>query len=322
MKTTLLGSTGMRVSRLCLGTMTFGREADEATAALLYRRSREAGINIFDCADVYAGGASERILGALAAGERDHVVLTSKVGMRAGLRAEEVDQGIEGSLRRLGTDRVEVYFCHRFDPDTPVEETLRAMDRLVRAGKVRALGVSNWAAWQVARALGWAALWQIAPVQVLQPMYNLAKRTAEIEILPLAAAERLGVLTYSPLGGGLLTGKYADPDAGADGRLRAHDLYARRYAAEDNYLLAQRFTALAAESGVHPVTLAVAWVAAHPAVTAPIIGARSLGQLEPALAAADHTLDDAARARISALTPPVPPATDRSEEAGVPARAG
>ncbi len=321
MQYSTLGTTGVTVSRLCMGTMTFGREADEATSAAIYRLCREAGISFFDCANVYAGGQSEEILGRLVRSERDELVITSKVGMSAGegpngqgLSRRHIMAQVEASLRRLGTDRLDVYFCHQFDPAVPVEVTLAALDDLVRQGKVVYLGVSNWSAWQIARALGTSERLGLERFSVLQPMYSLAKRTAEIELLPLAAAEGLGVINYSPLGGGLLTGKYAAGQADDQARLTRQANYAQRYAEQTYHDIATRFAEYARQQGVHPVTLAVAWAKAHPAITAPILGARTVEQLEPALAAGDYAMSPGQYREISELTPPVPVATDRDEE--------
>ena len=314
MQYTMLGRTGVRVSRLCFGSMSFGGDADEQTSAALFGRCLDAGINFFDCADVYAKGQSEQILGRLMQGRRDELVITSKVGMGAqgGLSRRHILHAAEQSLRRLGTDRIDVYFCHRFDEHTPVEQTLEAMDQLVRSGKVLYVGVSNWSAWQVAMALGESALRQVARIAVLQPMYNLLKRTAEIEILPLADDQRLGVITYSPLAGGILTGKYPGGQA-SQGRLAGSKLYQQRYRDASNFEIASALAELARQWGVHPATVAVAWVKSHPAVTAPIIGARNLEQLEASLAAGDFDLTAEQRAQICTLTPPVPPPSDRSE---------
>jgi len=316
-----LGRTGILVSRLCFGTMSFGDIADEGTSGVMYRRCREAGINFFDCANVYSAGRAEEILGRLIAGERDRVVLTSKVGFSTGpepndrgLSRRNILGSIEASLRRLGTDRLEVLFVHTFDPEVPMEETLRALDLLVRAGKVLHVGASNWAAWQIATALGISALHDLAAFACVQPMYNLAKRQAEVEILPLARAEGLGVITYSPLGGGLLSGKYGVGVRPDRGRLVENEMYRTRYGVESYYETAGRFAAYAAERGVHPVTFAIAWVARHPAVTAPIIGARNPDQLEPSLAAAGFVMDDEVYSDVSDLSPTPPPPTDRTEE--------
>jgi aryl-alcohol dehydrogenase-like predicted oxidoreductase len=311
----------VKVSRLCYGVMSFGGDADEQTSAKLFDRCLDAGINFFDCANVYGKGRSEEILGRLMKGRRDELVITSKVGfgmddgrIERGLARRTIMMSCEDSLGRLGTDRLDVYFCHHADASTPIEETLRAMDDLVRAGKVLYVGLSNFAAWQIARAVGIAELRNLAGVHVLQPMYNLAKRTAEVEILPLAEAENLAVTPYSPLGGGLLTGKYTRDKKDRSGRLSTNKMYVKRYGDETNYRIAEDFCAYADKQGINPVTLAVAWVKSHPAVTAPIIGARNLEQIEPSLAAADYEMSQAQRAEIAALTGPVPVATDRDEE--------
>jgi aryl-alcohol dehydrogenase-like predicted oxidoreductase len=317
----LLGRTGVWVSRLCFGTMSFGGDADEATSAAMFNRCREAGINFFDCADVYAGGRSEQILGKLLAGCRDQVVLTSKVHGPTGpdrndrgLSRRHILLAVEQSLKRLRTDRLDLYFLHQQDRDTPMEEPLRAMEMLVQQGKVVYPAVSNWAAWQVATSLGIQQRNGWARFECLQPMYNLVKRQVEVEILPLAQAEQIGVITYSPLGGGLLTGKYGADKRPEKGRLMENANYIKRYGEESYYHVAERFVQHAQQRGVHPASLAVAWVMANPAVTAPIIGARSLEQLEPSLKAADVPMTPEWRREISALSIEPPLATDRSEE--------
>jgi aryl-alcohol dehydrogenase-like predicted oxidoreductase len=222
-------------------------------------------------------------------------------------------QQVEKSLRRLQTDRLDLYFVHHFDPKTPMEETLHALDDLVRQGKILYPAVSNWAAWQIAKSLGISTYRGWARFECIQPMYSLAKRQAEVEILPLARSEGVGVIAYSPLGGGILTGKYvgSKPD---QGRLLTNTSYQKRYGDPIYSDIAQRFADYASAHGIHPATLAVAWVMAHPAITAPIIGARNVQQLEASLAAGDLSLDADQYAEISALSYEPPPATDRSEE--------
>ena len=317
----LLGRTGVRVSQLCFGTMSFGGDADEETSAAMFARCREAGVNFFDCADMYSKGRAEEILGKLIVGCRDEIVLTSKVynpmgpDVNArGLSRRHVMLAVEASLKRLKTDRLDLYFVHMFDADTPIEQTLRALDDLVRQGKVLYPAVSNWAAWQIAKALGISAREGLARFECVQPMYNLVKRQAEVEILPLARSENLGVIPYNPLGAGLLTGKYGVGKRPKRGRLLENPNYVKRYADPVYYEIADRFTAFAAERGLDPVTLAVAWVMSHPAVTAPIIGARNLEQLAPSLAAADFEMTPELRAEVSALSVEPPVATDRAEE--------
>jgi aryl-alcohol dehydrogenase-like predicted oxidoreductase len=316
-----LGRTGVQVSCLCFGTMSFGGVADEETSAAMFHRCREAGINFFDTANVYANGRSEEILGRLIADCRDEIVLTSKVGFPTGedvnargLSRRHVTLAVEASLRRLGTDRLDLYFLHTFDPHTPVEETLRALDDLVHQGKILYPAVSNWAAWQIATALGISAREGLARFACIQPMYNLVKRQAEVEILPLAQAQHLGAISFSPLGAGLLTGKYSPTRRPERGRLIDDTLQRKRYENPAYFQIAERFAAHAKERGVHPATLAVAWVMTHPAITAPIMGARNVAQLEALLAAADVPMTPEWRAEISALSVEPPPATDRSEE--------
>jgi aryl-alcohol dehydrogenase-like predicted oxidoreductase len=301
--------------------MSFGSTADEETSAAMFHRCREAGINFFDCANVYAGGRSEEILGKLIADCRDELVITTKVASSAGddvnasgLSRRHILMAVEDSLRRLGTDRIDVYFFHKFDDDTPIEESLRAVDDLVRHGKILYPAVSNWAAWQIAKALGISAREGLARFECIQPMYSLAKRQAEVEILPLAQAEQMGVTPYSPLGGGLLTGKYGVGKKPESGRLVENQMYMKRYSLEQYYETAERFTAHAKERGLHPATLGVAWVMSHPAITAPIIGARNVEQLESSLAAVEVAMTDEWRDEISALSIEPPPATDRLEE--------
>jgi aryl-alcohol dehydrogenase-like predicted oxidoreductase len=316
-----LGNTGVKIAPLCMGTMSFGGAADPDEAAAMFRRCREAGINAFDCANVYEDGRSEEILGDLIADCRDEVVLTTKAYFpmgddpnARGASRYHLVRAVENSLRRLGTDRIDVLFVHRFDEETALHETLRALDDLVRQGKVLYLGASNFAAWQVMKALGRQRREGWTPFHVLQPMYNLAKRQAEVEILPMAESENLGVLSYSPLGGGLLTGKYGRDRRPDEGRLVDNKMYQTRYGADVHYEVADRFTEFARTHGYNPVPLAVAWVAHHPAITAPIIGARTLDQLAGSLGALEIDMTADLYEAISDLAPTPPPATDRVEE--------
>ncbi|MGH7572702.1 MAG: aldo/keto reductase [Gemmatimonadota bacterium] len=319
MKYFFLGDTGVQVSSLALGTMTFGGAADAETSRAIFERCREVGINLFDCANVYENGLSEEILGELVADCRGEVLVTSKAFFpmgedpnAQGASRRHLRQAVEGSLRRLRTDRIDLYFIHRFDGKTELEETLRALDDLVSEGKIVYTAASNFAAWQVEKALGISALRGFVRFKALQPMYNLVKRQAEVEILPMAEAENLAVFPYSPLGGGLLTGKYARETQPESGRLVESEMYRIRY--RDTYDTAERFATFAKEHGWEPATLAVAWVASHPAVTAPLIGARNLKQLEDSLAALEIDMTPELRAEISALSPDPPPATDRNDE--------
>jgi len=321
MKYKFLGRTGVKVSELCFGTMTFGAEADEAESAAMFRTCREAGVNFFDCANLYGGGRSEEILGRLIKDCRHEVIITSKVYFATsadpnamGASRRHIMSAVEDSLKRLATDRIDIYFIHRFDDRTPLEETLRALDDLVRQGKILYPGASNFAAWQTAKALGISALHGWSPFTCLQPMYSLVKRQAEVEILPLALNENLGVTPYSPLAGGLLSGKYGAGKRPAAGRLTTHKISQTRYGEPGYYEVAGRFAAFARERGYDPAAMAIAWVASHPAVTAPIIGARNASQLRTCLTAADLPMTGELRRDISALSPEPPPATDRTEE--------
>jgi aryl-alcohol dehydrogenase-like predicted oxidoreductase len=318
MKQVPLGRTGITVSALCYGTMSFGGDADEAEAARLYGACRDAGIDFFDCADVYNGGRAEEILGRLVAHERDRIVLTSKCGMKSaignGLSRRHILNSVEASLRRLATDRLDVLFLHRFDDDAPLEETLRTLEDLVRAGKVLYLGVSNFAAWQIATALGVQARHAWSRIDLVQPMYNLVKRQAEVELLPLARAEGLAVTPYGPNAGGLLTGKYRGNATPEGARLSARADYAKRYRLDWYHETAAAFTEFADARGIHPVSLAVAWTAHHPSVTCPIVGARSVEQLRASLDSVTVEMTDTLWAEIAALSRTPPPATDRLEE--------
>ena len=318
----LLGRTGVRVSTLCFGTMSFGDTADENTSAEMFHRCREVGINFFDCANVYAGGRSEEILGDLIQDCRDEVIITTKVAsplQNADINGKgssrfHIRQEIEKSLKRLKTDYIDVYFLHHFDPNLPVEAVVRTLDDLVKQGKILYPALSNWAAWQMTKALGIAEAQNLTRFEVMQPMYNLVKRQAEVEILPMAQAEDVAVIPYSPLGGGLLTGKYTRTGRPEIGRIMESTMYSKRYSLARYYAVAEDFTEYAKEKGYHPVTLAVAWAKSHPAVTAPIIGARNLRQLEPSLEAINVDMTPEWREEISALSDAPPPAHDRLDE--------
>lgn len=320
MKYNFLGRTGVEVSELCFGTMSFGGDADATESAKMYKECRDSGINFFDCANAYSDGKAEEILGGLIKGHRDELVVTTKCynptasyKNSGGSNRRHIVKAVEDSLKRLGTDRIDVQFMHQWDENTPVEETLRALELLVESGKVIYLGASNYAAWQVAKALGISEHRGWARFDVLQPMYSLVKRQVETEILPLAGAEELGVITYSPVGGGLLSGKYGPDQRPNDGRILSNSMYAKRYHDDWVFETAGAFTELAKGQGVHPVSLAVAWVGAHPQVTSPIIGARNAEQLAPSLKSVDINMTPELRNQISALSPTPAPATDRSE---------
>ncbi len=299
-----LGRTGLPVSRLCLGTMTFGLQCDEATSERILGAAEDAGITFLDTADVYplggdAGtvGRTEEILGRWLRGRRERVVLATKCfgptgpspWDRGGSRKHVLD-AIDASLRRLGTDYVDLYQLHGYDTATPLDETLGALDQVVRAGKARYVGVSNWPAHRV---------------DSVQPRYNLLFRQFERDLLPMCQEEGVGVIPYNPLAGGLLTGKHrpGTPEEGTRFTLgRAGSLYRERYWHEREFATVEELRPLAAEAGLSLATLAVAWVLANPAVTAPIVGASRPEQLADAVAALERPLDAELLARLDALT--------------------
>ena len=301
--------------------MSFGGDADEETSTQLFHQCRDAGVNLFDCADVYQNGRSEEILGTLIRDCRDEVVITSKAYFPIGDGPNDrgasryhIMRSVEGSLRRLRTDHIDLYYVHRFDDFTAIGDMLTSLDILVRSGKIRYPAVSNFAAWQVEKALGIAERRSLVAPVAIQPMYNLVKRQAEVELLPMAEANTLGVIPYSPLGGGLLSGKYGIKDRPTTGRLIESKMLQARYGGDHVYDVAERFRDRARQWGYHPVSLAIAWVGSHPAVTSPLIGARAPAQLETALQSVEIDLTPAEREQISALSPAPPPATDRNEE--------
>jgi aryl-alcohol dehydrogenase-like predicted oxidoreductase len=319
MKLRPLGDTGVRLSAIGLGALPFGTDLDETASAAMLDRCLDAGVNHVDCADIYGGGRAEAMLGTLLPGRRDRLVLASKVSFPTGRGANDggssrlhLTRAVEASLRRLGTDRIDVLYLHRFDARAALDDQLRALDDLVRAGKIVYPAASNFAAWQVAKALGRCELRGWARFAAIQPMYNLLKRQAEVELFPMAASEGVGVVCYGPLAGGVLSGKYVQ--AGTTGRFVEDPMYVARYRGIDAHEVAASLAALAAESGHHPATLAVAWAASHPSVTSILVGGRSLDQLEPSLAAANADLGPDLLAAVGALTPQPPPANDRNEE--------
>lgn len=305
--TQLTTPDGSDAGRFAFGAMQFGGKADEAASRAMYDAAREAGIRHFDTAWIYNDGQSETLLGKMIAAERDALFIATKVAYAGQADRTNIQARLDECRQRLQLDMVDLLYIHRFDPDTPLDVTMEALADLKAQGQIRYAGLSNFAAWQVMKAHA------IAPVDVLQPMYNLVKRQAEVEILPMCADQGISVFPYSPLGGGLLTGKYGQ---GASGRLVDNKQYATRYGQDWMHKTASALNALAAETGTHPATLAVAWVAAHPTAPCPILSARNVDQLRPSLDAITFRMDKALYDRISALSPTPPPATDRTEEQG------
>lgn len=314
------GNTGLQVSRLCLGTMTFGLQCDEPTSFAIMDAAAAAGITFFDTADVYplggtvdVTGRTEEIVGKWLRGRRDQFIVATKCSGKMGNAAwqqgtsrKHVLEAVDASLKRLGTDYVDLYQVHQYDPVTPTDETLEAFDTVVRSGKARYIGCSNYHAYRVARALGRSEAKGLAKFISVQPRYNLLFRQIERELLPLCGEENLAVMPYNPLAGGLLTGKHkrsSTPPEGSRFKLgTAGAMYTQRYWQDREFNAVDAFVALAREHGIDPVTLAVAWVMAHPAITTPIIGASKADQLKASVAAVELKLDAALKQKLDELS--------------------
>ena len=315
-----LGRTGLHVSRLCLGTMTFGLQCDEATSVAILDRAVAGGITFLDTSDVYpiggtleTVGRTEEIIGRWLGRRRHDVILATKcfgaTGPRPwdrGLSRKHILEAIDASLRRLRTDYVDLYQAHHPDSSTPMDETLRAFDDVVRAGKARYIGCSNLPAWRTARALGRSEALGLARFDCVQPRYNLLFRQPERDLLPLCQEEGIGVIPYNPLAGGFLTGKHrreAGPTAGTRFALgNAAQRYQERYWHDREFATLDALRPLAEQAGMSLTQLAIAWVLAHPAITSPIVGASRPEQLDEPLAAAEKKLDPGLKARLDALT--------------------
>ena len=271
---------------------------------------RDAGNIHFDTAHLYTAGLAETLLGRFAAQNREELFVATKVAYTGGAGRDTILTQFDTSRQRLQMDMVDVLYLHRFDPETALDETIETFAMLREQGKIRYLGLSNFAAWQVMKAVVIAMQFDLG-ISILQPMYSLIKRQAEVEILPMCVSEGISVAGYSPLGSGLLSGKYK---RGETGRLSQNERYAARYNDPQMYAAADALGALAEELNTHPATLAVAWASRHPATPIPIISARSTDQLMPSLNAMHYTMDDALYERLAALMPSPPPATDRLEE--------
>jgi aryl-alcohol dehydrogenase-like predicted oxidoreductase len=308
-----MGRTGLKVSEICLGTMTFGHQCDEPTSFAILDRALDAGVNFIDAADVYpvpptpeTWGRTEEIVGNYLRGKRDRFVLATKCRMRVGpgpndegLSRLHILHSIEASLRRLQTDYIDLYQAHFFDPETPQDETLRAFDDLVRSGKVRYIGCSNFAAWQLALALGISTHLGLARYDCVQPRYNVLYRDIEAELLPLCRDQGIGVIAYNPLAGGFLSGKYRSPEELPPGTRftlgKTGELYRERYWQHAQFQAVEKLRSAFTEQGKSLVTAAVAWVLAQPGITSAIVGASRPEQLAESLAAVERTLDDQER---------------------------
>src|SRR3954467_9715187 len=303
---TRLGKTGLKVSRICLGCMTYGTPSwrewvlDEESSRPFIRRALEMGINFLDTADMYSRGVSEEILGRALRdfAKREDVVIATKVNFPMGegpndrgLSRKHIFDAIDASLRRLGVDHVDLYQIHRFDRETPIEETLEALNDLVRAGKVRYLGASSMHSWQLAKSLYLADLNGWPPLLSIQNHYNLAYREEEREMLPLCREEGIGVIPWSPLARGFLAGNRPPPARGETVRAKTGGFAHELYYADSDFTIAERVADLAARRGLKPTQVALAWLLAKPGVPAPIIGASKLPHLDEAVAALDVRLE-------------------------------
>ncbi len=314
-----LGRTGLQVSRLCLGTMTFGLQCDEPTSRAIMDRAAEGGITFLDTADAYplggdvdSTGRTEEIVGGWLKGKRQDFVLATKCFGRVG--PNRWDQGnsrkhildaVDASLDRLGTDYIDLYQLHGYDPNTPVEETLRALEDIVRSGRARYIGVSNWLAYQLARANGKAEVLGVTRFDSVQPRYNLLFREFERELFPLCQEEGIGVIPYNPLAGGLLTGKH-NPDVALEGTRfdlgTAGPRYRERYWHEREFETVEDIRLVADEAGLPLTQMAIAWVLANPAITAPIIGASRPEQLHDSIQATVEPLAADVKQRLDDIT--------------------
>jgi len=320
MEYTRLGGTGLKVSRLCLGAMTYGSKKwrewvlEEEESRPFLRRALEAGINFFDTADVYSNGVSEEILGRALKDfgpSRDRLVIATKVHgpmgddpNQRGLSRKHILHSIDASLKRLGTDYVDLYQIHRFDYETPIEETLAALDDVVRAGKALYIGASSMYAWQFAKMLCAAERLGLARFVSMQNHYNLIYREEEREMLPLCREEGIGVIPWSPLARGFLAGNRRPGDYGETIRAKTDEYAQKMYYQPSDFAVVERVTAIARQRGVSNAQVALAWLLAKPGVTAPIIGASKMQHLDDALAALTLKLDEA---ELRALEEPYQP---------------
>ena len=301
-----MGRTGLKVSRICLGTMTFGIQVGETEAINLIKGAMNAGINFLDTAPVYSKNKSEEIVGKAIKGDRYSFVVATKVGPpskftpgvppkvnETGLSRKCIMWQVEDSLKRLQTDYIDLYYVHEPDYNTPIEETLRALDDLVHQGKVRYIGCSNFSAWQTSQALRVSERYNLSRFACIQPPYNLLTRDIEIELLPFCASEGIGVCVYNPLAGEMLTGRHDFGKPPAEGRFTLSELgpgYLQRYWSETNFQAVDRLKKVAREHGVTLAQFALAWILNNPTITSVLSGTISLEQLEENTAAVDIKL--------------------------------
>lgn len=311
MKPNRLGRSGLYVSELGLGTNAFGKRADEATSIRVIHAALDGGINFLDTANIYAGTESERIIGKALEGRRDKVVLTTKAGLPCGEGPNDrgssrrhLQRELESSLKRLGTDHVDLYQIHTFDPDTPLEETLRTLDDFVSSGKVRYIGASNYAAWEFMKALGISEREGFVRYVSNQTSYSLADRTPERELIPMCLDQEVGVIPYFPLAGGILSGKYGESGGAPDGSRAQTDPNFKRFLHEHYVELGRKVGELAAEAGTTPSTLSLSWLLRRPAVSTVIVGATRPEQVEANLDSVRLQPDAALLAELDRISEP------------------
>lgn len=331
MKIKHLGRTGLQVSEICLGTMTFGNQCDEPTSHAIMEKAFERGVTFFDTADVYPLGSTPETVGRtekyvgnwLRPGKREQIVLATKFNGKMGKGPNEkggsrkhIVQAVEASLRRLQTDYIDLYQMHAPDPETPLDETLRALDDLVHSGKVLYIGCSNYPAWLLTKALWTSDSLGLARFDCVQPRYNLLFRHIEAELLPLAADQGIGVISYNPLAGGVLTGRYQPGETPSEGTRftlqHAGTIYQARYWQDPQLQAAAKLKLVCQERGLDLAQVALAWVLAQPAITSAILGASRAGQLDQTLPAVDLMLDEQILAACNDVWYQLPRERDRT----------
>ena len=305
-----LGKSGLKVSRICLGTNNFGGQINEEASIKIVNRSLDCGINVVDTANVYTRGKSEEIIGKAVKGRRDEVIIATKVGFgigegpnQTGLSRKHILSQVEHSLNTLQTNFIDIYYLHHFDPETPLEETLQTFNDLVRSGKVRYVACSNFSAWQIAQAQRVCETHDLEKLIAVEPPYNLLQRDIEKDIIPYCLKEGLGILTYTPLMGGFLTGKYskdAHPPPGS--RFEHNPRLWERANKESNFAVLEQIESLANEVGIPISKLAISWILKNPTITAPIIGASSAEQVEENCKTVEINLNDETYQKLNELT--------------------
>ena len=308
MRYTQLGNTGLKVSVVGLGTNQFGGKVDQQDTNEIISTALDAGINFIDTANIYQDGASEAFIGKALRGRRHEMVLATKVGMKMGDRPNETGasrkhilDSVDESLRRLRTDYIDLYQIHRWDQSTPVQETLRALDQLVKQGKVRYIGVSNWAAWQLCFGYSTAQQNNLTEIASVQPHYNLLHRKPEEQLIPCCEHLGIGVIPYFPLAGGFLTGKYEKGEEPPSGSRGETSEYVQQFFTDKHFKMMDQLQKYAADYGYTPAQLAIAWLASHTQVSSVIAGVTSIEQLEANIEAADWHLNDKERQQILSI---------------------